>query len=386
MGTPSDLSGGKGQLLGRITLLNRPAGLEHMILVHAIRTEAGAPPPYPGEPPEESRTKGGTVSCGLGQLGFLLELPAGHYQLCVQLAPCVANQGQVEVDSSQQFVTWPLPSALPVQQGEEPQRVILEVDLRQAGHKGWQQGYVRPSGEELRRGVISTWSLPVFSRLPLSLREPFAKAIHLQQGQRHAEAVAVLEALLPQLRLDSSNDLKELTLLAQAALARSLLALERAQEALQALRSPPKGLESEDLTSCIDYMYTQVDCLGHLGELNTLAQAMIKTIGLCVEAQAPEPLQKTLELAFSWMLEKGGPAQALELAEAFEGAPFLEEVPPLGLVVADFRWEALAALGRSQEALQVARNAIQTLESLQAPLGSGLLRTWQRRLQGLASA
>jgi hypothetical protein len=385
MGFPSDLSGGKGQLLGRITLLNRPAGLEHMILVHAVPVESGAPPPYPGEPPEEVRSEEGTVSCGLGQLEFMLELPAGHYQLCAQLAPCVVSQGEVEVDSSQQFITWPLPSALTVT-GEEPQRVTLEIDLRHAGHKGWQQGYVRPTGEELRRGVISTWSLPVFSRLPLGLREPFAKAIHLQQGQRHTEVVAVLEALLIQLRADSSSDLKELTLLAQAALARSLLALGRAEEALSALRNPPKGLESEDLTSCIDYMYTQVDCLGHLGELNTLAQAMTKTIGLCVEAQAAEPLQKTLELAFSWMLEKGGPAKALELAEAFEGAPFLEEVPPLGLVMADFRWEALAALGRSQEALQVARSSIRTLETLQAPLGSALLRTWQRRLQGSAFA
>lgn len=385
MGFPSDLSGGKGQLLGRITLLNRPAGLEHMILVHAIPVESGAPPPYPGEPPEEVRSEEGTVSCGLGQLEFMLELPAGHYQLCAQLAPCVVNQGEVEVDSSQLFVTWPLPSALPVS-GGAPERVTLEIDLRHAGHRGWQQGYVRPTGEELRRGVISTWSLPVFSRLPLSLREPFSKAIHLQQAQRHTEVLAVLEPLLVQIQTDSSSDLKELTLLAQAALGRSLLALGRAGEALQALRDPPEGLESGDLTSCIDYMYTQVDCLGHLGRLKTLAEAMTRTIRLCVEAQASEPLQKTLELALCWVLEKGGPAKVLELAEAFEGAPLLEQLPLLGLVVADFRWEALATLGHSQEALQVARSVIRTLEALQAPLGSGLVRTWQRRLQGTASA
>ncbi|HYI02327.1 hypothetical protein [Hyalangium sp.] len=382
------LLGGTGELKGRVTLLNRRASVDYLVLVEAFPVDEGAPPPFKGEPPEKLREKKRLVTCPPQSLEFELKLPAGHYQLFTALMPVVIDGTHMEVDPSQRFSTWPMPRALAVESGQT-RHVNLKIDLTDAGTQAWKIGESAPPPAEPAEeedAPMEGSEMPLFQRLPPRLKARFGQAIELQQAGHHAQAVPAFDGVLVEVApsLGNSMDLKELSLLTQTCKAKSLMALGRPAEALEALRDPPKGLQTEDLTAFIDYMYTQTDAHGRLGKLENMVTAMGRTLDLCVKGEAAGPFHKTVQLGLYWMREKSNPQGVLNLAKTLRQRPDVARIPVISLLVDDFCWEAFHALGQLRDCREIASEALQQLRAMEAPEDSETVQRWRVRFQQTA--
>jgi hypothetical protein len=261
MGFFGDLLKGSGTIKGVVTFRTRPPSFEWMVLVAFRQAAPGSPVERSTEHPFEGvqdKHVGKVVTLEMDR--FELTLPAGHYHVIVSLTALeLVAPNRVEADPRTQF-QWPISTTVEVVKGQV-KHLNLKVDAFNPDEPipGQAPAAGNSSAQAVRRAppaaasesseslCLVTW-LPdgrIFGRsdgghMPKTMPPPEAvvmamgKAERLERAARHPEALAAWQEA--ESAIESLRSAGHLLLRASLGRARTLLALGRTTEAMDALQ------------------------------------------------------------------------------------------------------------------------------------------------------